>query len=79
MKTPTLIVRLVGMYLIVCSTMNLIQIHQANVMATSGGFGADQQGVISNIQLYSVVGLVACLLATIFAGRLAKLLTLDSD
>ena len=79
MKTPTLIVRLVGMYLVVCSTINLTQIHQANVMAGSGGFGAQQQGVISNIQFYSIGGLIVGLMASIFAGRLAKLLTFDSD
>lgn len=78
MKTPTLIVRLVGLYLIVSCSVNLIQIQKVQSFAGSIGFGVQQQSVVSNIQSYAIVGLLVGLVMGTFAGSLARLLTFDS-
>ncbi|MDB6165783.1 MAG: hypothetical protein JWQ83_923, partial [Lacunisphaera sp.] len=67
MKTPTLIVRLVGLYLIVHNTVALIQAQKINAM---GGVGFAQQQIVGDIRIYAVVGLLAGLAAAIFAGPL---------
>jgi preprotein translocase subunit SecF len=75
MKTPTLIVRLAGLYLLARGSITLIEIRQAQ----SFGIGAQQQSIVSNIQLYAIVGLIVGIVATLFAGWLARLLTFDSE
>ena len=75
MKTPTLIVRLVGLYLIGQNTIALIQAQKMNAM---GGMGLAQQQIVGDIWIYAVVGLLIGLAATIMAGRLARVLTFDA-
>ena len=75
MKTPTLIVRLVGLYLLVNSAIALVQIHQVQAM---GPIGAAQQSTLGNISAYSILGLVVGIAGTLFAGPLARLLTFDA-
>ena len=75
MKTPTLIVRLVGLYLIGQNTIALIQAQKMNAM---GGMGLAQQQIVRDIWIYAVVGLTIGLAATIMAGRLARVLTFDA-
>lgn len=77
MKTPTLIVRLVGLYLVVHNTIALIQVQKISAMDRS--MGLSQQHVVGDIRLYAVIGLLAGLAAARFAGRLARLLTFDAD
>jgi uncharacterized membrane protein YqgA involved in biofilm formation len=75
MKTPTLIVRLVGLYLIVHNTIALIQVQKINGM---GGVGPAQEQIVGDIRIYAVAGLLAGLAAVIFAGPLARILTFDA-
>ena len=75
MKTPTLIVRLVGLYLIVHNSIVLLQAQQINAM---GGIGLAQQQVVGDIRVYALVGLLVGLAAAIFAGLLARALTFDA-
>ena len=76
MKTPTLIVRLIGLYLLVQSSMVLVQLLRMKEMG--GGLGMTQNQVVGDIRLYAVLGLLVGLAATVFAGRLAQILTFDS-
>ncbi|HSY52888.1 MAG TPA: hypothetical protein VK785_00485 [Opitutaceae bacterium] len=71
MQTPTLIVRLAGLYLLANCSIALLQIHQ---MGERAGFG-----MILNIQIYAILGLVVGIAASLFAGPLANLLTFDSE
>ena len=75
MKTPTLIVRLIGLYMILQNTGTLIQTHKINTM---GEIGLAQQQIVGDIWIYAVVGLLIGLAATIMAGRLARVLTFDA-
>ena len=79
MKTPTLIVRLAGLYLLIGCSLNLMQIRQAQSLAGPNGIGVQQQSIMSNMQLSAVVGLIAGIAAALFAGPLARLLTFDSE
>jgi len=75
MKTPTLIVRLVGLYLIVQNSITLIQAQRINTM---GDMGLTQQQIVGDIRIYAVVGLLAGLATALFAGLLARILTFDA-
>lgn len=75
MKTPTLIVRLVGIYLVVQSSMTLLQVQK---MKALGGIGSAQNQIVGDIWIYAIAGLVVGLAATAFAGIIARLLTFDS-
>jgi hypothetical protein len=77
MKTPTLIVRLVGLYLLTTCSIGLLQLKKAQAMV--GQFGGTQNQMIADIGVYLWLGLLVGLGATIFAGPLARLLTFDSD
>lgn len=76
MKTPTLIVRLIGLYLIVQNTLALVQAQKISAMDRSMGLA--QQQIVGDIRIYAIVGLLAGLVAAIFAGRLAHVLTIDA-
>ena len=75
MKTPTLIVRLVGLYLMVNASLTLIQLRSVESM---GPIGAAQQSTLGNIRIYAVLGLLIGIAGTLFAGPLARLLTFDA-
>jgi hypothetical protein len=79
MKTPTLIVRLLGLYLILACGIGLIQIGRVHSLSGPIGIAAQQQTVISNLQTYAIIGLLVGIAATAFAGPLARLLTFDSE
>lgn len=76
MKTPTLIVRLVGLYLVAQSGIALLQVQKMGTLAA--GMGMRQNPVPGDIQAYAVIGLLVGLAATAFAGPLARMLTFDS-
>lgn len=76
MKTPTLIVRLIGLYLVVQNIGALIQAHKAKAMF--GGVRSPQLDQIVEIQIYAAVFLVIGVVAVISAGRLAGILTFDA-
>jgi hypothetical protein len=75
MKTPTLIVRLVGLYLLCYSSMIVVQVRQAQAMAG----GQNVNGAMQSIYAFAVAGLILGGAGTLFAGPLARLLTFDSD
>lgn len=79
MKTPTLIVRLIGLYLVAACGIGLIQIEHVHSVAGPIGIGTQQQTVISNLQTYAIIGLIVGIAATAFAGPFARLLTFDSE
>ena len=76
MKTPTLIVRLVGLYLLAGCSVLLFQIHKLQAQSVPN---ASQNDALANSSLYAWLGLVAGVVATLFAGPLARLLTFDSE
>ena len=77
MKTPTLIVRLVGLYLLVTCAVGLMQLKKAQAMASQ--FGGANMPAMSDLGVYLWLGLGAGLAATLFAGPLARILTFDSE
>ena len=77
MKTPTLIVRLLGLYLLTTCSIGLLQFHKVRVIADQ--LGGAQNQMIADISIYLWLGLIVGLGATIFAGPLARLLTFDSE
>ncbi len=76
MKTPTLIVRLVGLYLLGQSAITLLQIQKMHSMAAGMNM---QNPVPGDILLYSIIALLLGLVAVIWAGPLARILTFDAD
>ena len=76
MKTPTLIIRLLGLYLLGASGMLLHQMHRANEMAGRFAAGAAISG---DVKVYGVCGLIIGVIAAVFAGPLARILTFDSE
>ncbi|MGA2445210.1 MAG: hypothetical protein ABSG50_07270 [Opitutaceae bacterium] len=76
MKTPTLIVRLVGLYLLATCPVALFQIQKVHALA---GASTLQDNLVGVFQFYAWLGLVVGLAATLFAGPLARLLTFDSE
>ena len=77
MKTSTLIVRLVGLYLLVSFTVAIIELQKMTANIPSIQFG--QLPVLGNFRAYSWIGIIVGLAATIFAGPLAHVLTFDSE
>jgi hypothetical protein len=73
MKTPTIIVRLIGLYLLANCSIALLQIHQV------GGIGMQANSIINNMQLYAIFGLVIGVATSLFAGPLARFLTFDAE
>ncbi len=73
MKICTLIVRLLGLSLVFTSGAALYQLQRAKSMM--GGLGNPFSGDIVAI---TVVQLIIGLVAAIFAGKLARLLTFDA-
>ncbi len=77
MKTPTLIVRLLGIYLCVSAIGSLIVIHKAvkiggaTVTASGGPFG--------EFQVFAWLFLIVGIVGVMFAGPLARVLTFDSE
>jgi hypothetical protein len=76
MKTPTLIVRLAGLYLAVASVLTLVQVHK--ITSLPGGTVAENP-MLGDMTLYTSVGLIVGVVAASFAGPLARLLTFDSE
>lgn len=76
MQTPTLIVRLGGLYLLASCSIGLIQLQKAQAFAAQ--FGARQNQMGGDISVYLWMGLVIGLVATAFAGPLARILTFDA-
>ncbi len=76
MKTPTLIVRLTGLYLLATCSFALFQIHNMPVFA---GASAGQHNPVDDYQVFASLGMVAGLVASFFAGPVARLLTFDSE
>ena len=79
MKTPTLIVRLVGLYLLASCAIGIMQIGQMESLAGPVGISTQQQSVVSHMQVYCVFGVIVGLAATVFGGPLARMLTFDSE
>jgi hypothetical protein len=77
MKTPTLIVRLVGLYLLTTCSIGLLQLNKAQAMV--GSLGGSKNQMIADFGIYLWIGLIIGLSATFFAGPLARILTFDSD
>lgn len=73
MKICTLVVRLVGLYLVSVGTVTLYQMQRAKSMM--GGLGNPFSGDVVG---FAIVQLIVGLLAVIFAAKLARLLTLDA-
>ncbi len=76
MKTPTLIVRLVGLYLVAHNSLALVQAQKVAAMDRSMGLA--QQQIVGDIRMYAIAGLLLGLVTVIFAGRLARVLTFDA-
>lgn len=83
MKTPTLIVRLGGLYLLTTATIALIQIGKMHAMqVTIPGLPSvhiPQNPVLDDMRIYMWLAVVVGLVATLFAGFLARLLTFDAE
>lgn len=77
MKTPTLIVRLVGLYLLTTCSISLLQLNKAQAIA--GQFGGPPNQMIADFSIYLWIGVIVGVGATIFSGPLARLLTFDSE
>ena len=77
MKTPTIIVRLGGLYLLTTCGVGLLQLNKAQQMVTY--LGAVLNPIPSDVQIYLWSGLVVGLAATAFAGPLARVLTFDAE
>ena len=74
MKTPTLIVRLIGIYLLVTGVYSLYTISQ--IPAIASGAAANQIELAKYTSAFSAcIGLVAAR----YAGWFAKVLTFDSE
>ena len=76
MKTPTLMVSLVGLYLLGHGAITLLQLQKIGTMGA--GMGLQQNPVLSDVQFHAIIELFLGLGATVLAGRLALILTLDS-
>ncbi len=75
MKTPTLIVRLVGLFLTLWSVQTFLQLRRA------ADFSSEEllaNPSLADAQLYAWLALIVGIVATAFAGQLARLLTFDA-
>ena len=82
MKIITFIVRVGGLYLLTNGIMVVIQLHRMpdfTPMPTMGGVKFPSSSGVVDIYVYAWGAIVVGLLATLFAGRLARLLTFDAD
>lgn len=79
MKTPTLIVRLLGLFLLAKCAFTLFQIHQAMVNPLSGLMNQSQYRMVAGFQFLGWLGLAIGLAAVAFAGPMARILTFDAD
>ena len=77
MKTPTLIVRLCGLYLLVNGVTALLQINRLHTLIPE--LQAVQRAYSDNFQLYAAIQAGIGLVAARYAGPLARLLTFDSE
>ncbi len=77
MKTPTLIVRILGLYLLTTCSIGLLQMHRIQTLAPN--VPTQQANVFGDLQIYLSLGLLVGLAATRFAGPLARVLTFDSE
>jgi hypothetical protein len=78
MKTPTLIVRLVGFYLLLNNGISLFQLNKFR--SSTKGFEQMAVNEVSSGMITSLwIGLIAGLVFATMAGRLARLLTFDSE
>lgn len=77
MKTPTIIVRLGGLYLLTTCGVGLLQLNKAQQMVAF--FGATRNPIPADLQIYLWLGLLVGLAATVFAGPLARILTFDAE
>lgn len=72
MKICTLIVRLIGLYLFIAPLIALFQVYRMN--DAMGGM----RSLPGNVTVILVLEIVVGLLAAIFAGKVARLLTFDA-
>jgi len=83
MKTPTIIVRLIGIYLLTNSVITLIQIGRMasmqQAMPAMLTSNIPQNPMLGDMQIYAWIGIIVGLVATVIAGVLARLLTFDSE
>jgi hypothetical protein len=56
-----------------------MQIGQVESLAGPVGVSTQQQSIVSHMQIYCGFGLIIGLIATAFAGPLARMLTFDSE
>ena len=75
MKTPTLIVRLVGIYLLVVSILALWGLSKMGVQT---GSYQGQIPMMTQMRMLLWAQLIAGLIGTLFAGRMALILTFDA-
>ncbi|MCR6655175.1 MAG: hypothetical protein NVV63_05010 [Opitutus sp.] len=75
MKTPTLIVRLVGLYLTLWSVQTFLQLRRA---AEFSGEATLTNPFLADAKLYAWLALIVGIAATAFAGPLARLVTFDA-
>jgi hypothetical protein len=78
MKTPTLIVRLVGLLLLAYCANLLLGIRQAEQATMGLSLPPMQQQMFTQLRINAWFGVVVGTGAVLFAGRLARLLTMDS-
>ncbi len=76
MKTPTLIVRLVGLYLLIKCSIGLLQLKRAQAMV--GLVGSSSMPLVEDFRLFLWLGLALGLVSTLFAGPFARILTVDA-
>jgi hypothetical protein len=79
MKTPTLIVRLLGIYLICSYGLGLLQLSTMNTTVLDQNGARVSPPFVEHIAIAYIVGIVTGVAATAFAGPLARLLTFDSE
>ncbi len=77
MKTPTLIVRLVSIYLCLSCVGSLMMIHKA--VTLGGATITASGGIFSEMQVFAWLFLIVGIVGVMFAGPLARLLTFDSE
>lgn len=77
MKTPTIIVRLVGIYLLAQCAIALLQ--AGKIQAIAGALSQTPNPMLQDMKLYASIGLVVGAVATAVAGPIARVLTFDSD
>jgi len=83
MKTPTIIVRLIGLYLLANSIITLIQIGRMATMQQTMQGGPNptltQNPMLDDMRIYAWIGIIVGLVAIAIAGPLTRLLTFDSE